>query len=198
MRETRVLACLLFLSVLTWRVSGDFGNNATEIDEMRHKLLQLGKKLEKELFGSRLNVIGLEEEKYLRLIQSFKSFGDELEQEFPSAGYEYLNSLNSVWLWARTENELKGIDGLYNIFRQMQREIIDQNAHLDVQKLADFSEPILHDPYASIVRALTRVAEFIIHDKLFVTTYQVQKKMQWNFDSTYIARKIYVSMRNFI
>ncbi|XP_076232515.1 chemokine-like protein orion isoform X2 [Calliopsis andreniformis] len=168
----KVLACLIFLSTLTWRVRGDFGNNATEIDQMRHKLIEHGKMLEKELFNPRLNVIGLEEEKYLQLIQSFKTFGNELEQKFPTDRSEYLNSLNSVWLWARTENELKAINGLYNIFRQMQREIIDQQAYFDLQKLADFSRTILYDLNASMVRSLTRINEFIVHDKLFISAYQ--------------------------
>ncbi|XP_076627386.1 chemokine-like protein orion isoform X2 [Colletes latitarsis] len=172
MKETKVItSLLLFLSVI-WRVRSAFDNNATRIDEMRYKLFQLEKTLERNISEAGLGVIGFEDDKYLNLIKTFKAFGNELEQKFPNGGYEYLNSLNSVWLWARTENELKSIDGLYNVFRQMQREIIDENAYLDLQKLADFSKTILHDPNASIINALTRIADFIIHDKLFMVSYQ--------------------------
>ena len=171
MEEMKVLVYSLLLFAIIG-VRGDFGNDATEIDEMRHKLLQREKVLEKELLNPRLNVLGLDDEKYLRLIQSFKTFGNELEEKFPSGGYEYLSSLSSVWLWARTENELKGIDGLYNVFRQMQREITEEQAYLDLQKLADFSEIVLHDPNASIVGTLARVTEFVVRDKLFVSAYQ--------------------------
>ncbi|XP_043254593.1 uncharacterized protein LOC122398605 isoform X2 [Colletes gigas] len=171
MKETKVIASLLFLSVI-WGVRSAFNNNATRIDEMRYKLFQLEYTLERNLSEAGLSVIGFEDDKYLNLIKTFKAFGNELEQKFPSGGYEYLNSLNSVWLWARTENELKSIDGLYNVFRQMQREIIDENVYLDLEKLADFSKTILHDPNASIINALTRIAEFIIYDKLFMVSYQ--------------------------
>lgn len=172
MKKPKVIVCLLFLSVI-WRVKSDFNNDATAIDEMRHKFLQLEKILETDLLDTKLNVVTFANNKYLHLIKSFKTFGNELEQKFSTNGYEYLNSLSSIWLWARTEVELKSIDWLYKVFRQMQSEIIDENAYLDLQKLAGFSETILHDPNASITNALTRIAEFIIHDKLFISVNKV-------------------------
>lgn len=182
MEETKVLVYLLCLLAIIG-VRGDLGNNATEIDEMREKLLQHEKVLEKELLNSKLNVLGLlglDDQKYIQLIQNFKTFGDELEATFPSSGYEYLNALSSFRLWARIEDELKGIDGLYNVFRQMQREISGKHVYFDLQKLADFAETVLHDPKASIVGMLVRVTEFIVRDKLFVSAYQVQQR---NFKS---------------
>lgn len=145
--------------------------DTTLIDEMRNKLLQLEKTLERDLFHSRLHEFE-DGGKYLWLIKSFKKFGDELEQNFSTNGYENLNALSSIWLWARTENELKGIDGLYQVFRTMQQEIVSRKIPLNIPKLSDFWDIILHDPNASIVRALTRIGDLIVHEKLFVSAYQ--------------------------
>ena len=145
--------------------------DTTLIDKMRNKLLQLEKTLERDLFHSRLHEFE-DGGKYLWLIKSFKKFGDELERNFSTNGYENLNALSSIWLWARTENELKGIDGLYQVFRTMQQEIVGRKIPLDIPKLSDFWDIILHDPNASIVRALTRIGDLIVHEKLFVSAYQ--------------------------
>lgn len=173
MKEIEIVICLIL--VFTIRGAQNAKPGITLIDQTRNKLLEHEKILEKDLFNPRFDAFeGHEEGKYLHLIKSYKTFGNELEEKFPSSGYEYLSPLSSVWLWARTENELREIDGLYNVFRQMQLEIIDKKAYLDLQKLADFSETILHDPNASMLRALARIADFIVHDKLFVSSYQVQ------------------------
>ncbi|XP_053987379.1 uncharacterized protein LOC128880873 isoform X2 [Hylaeus volcanicus] len=171
MKKTKFIPCLLFLSIV-WRVKCALNKDATIIDEMRYKLLRLQETLERDLSQASFGVVGFEDEKYFSLIKSYKTFGNELEQKFPSGGYEYLNPLSSILLWARTENELRSIDGLYKVFRQMQSEILNHTAPLDVQRLADFSETILHDPNASIINALSRVTDFIIHDKLFVKAYK--------------------------
>ncbi|XP_029052070.1 uncharacterized protein LOC114880335 isoform X2 [Osmia bicornis bicornis] len=171
MKETEIAICLILVFTIRGALNAKPG--ITLIDQTRNELLKHGNDLEKDLFDPRFDVyVGHEELKYLNLIKSEKTFGDKLEEKFPNSGYEYLTPLSSVWLWARTENELREIDGLYNVFRQMQHEIIDKNAYLDLQKLADFSETILHDPNASMLRSLARIADFIVHDKLFVSSYQ--------------------------
>lgn len=173
MKEMKILPCLMIFLFTIWGVKCGYKQGITLIDQMRNKMLEHEKILEKDLFNPRFDVFGADEEKkYLYLIKSFKTFGNELEQKFPNDNYEYLSPLSSVWLWARTENELREINELYNVFRHMQHEIIDKNAYLDLQKLADFSEIILHDPNASRLRALIRVADFIVQDKLFVSAYQ--------------------------
>ncbi|XP_076654032.1 chemokine-like protein orion isoform X2 [Halictus rubicundus] len=167
MKKTKASVCLFLLSV-TWGAAFAFGKDATDIDEMRHNLNKLTETINDVVFRMGLN--GLDVEKYL--IKSFRDFGDELERNFPDPGYGRLNSLNSVWLWNRTRKELEAIEGLYNIFRQMQYEIIQKNKELDLQALANISDAILHDPNNSIIGKLARITEFIVHDKLFVLAYQ--------------------------
>lgn len=169
MKIPNIHVCFLF-SCIIWGTMG-IKYDTTLIDEMRNKLLQLEKTLERDLFHSRLHEFE-DGGKYLWLIKSFKKFGDELERKFSTNGYENLNALSSIWLWARTENELKGIDGLYQVFRTMQQEIVSKKIPLDIPKLSDFWDIILHDPNASIVRALTRIGDLIVHEKLFVSAYQ--------------------------
>ncbi|XP_068970446.1 uncharacterized protein orion isoform X2 [Bombus flavifrons] len=169
MKIRNIHVCFLFFCII-WGTLG-IKYDTTLIDEMRNKLLQLEKTLERDLFHSRLHEFE-DGGKYLWLIKSFKKFGDELERNFSTNGYENLNALSSIWLWARTENELKGIDGLYQVFRTMQQEIVGRKIPLDIPKLSDFWDIILHDPNASIVRALTRIGDLIVHEKLFVSAYQ--------------------------
>ncbi|CAL7947526.1 unnamed protein product [Xylocopa violacea] len=145
--------------------------DTTVIDEMRNKLLRLERRLEKDLFNSRLRVIEADDEStYLWLIKQFKIFGDELDEKVPNDGHEYLNALNPIWLWARTDNELKSIDGLYKIFRIMQQESNREN--FDITKLVNFLDTILHVPNASIVRTLDRIGDIIVNEKLFIAANQ--------------------------
>ncbi|XP_012142213.2 chemokine-like protein orion isoform X2 [Megachile rotundata] len=172
MKEMKILPCFIFLFTI-WEANCAYKQGITLIDQIRSKMLEHEKVLEKDLFNPLFDVfVEDEEKKYLHLIKSFKTFGDKLEQKFPHDNFEYLIPLNNVWLWARTEIELKDINGLYGVFRRMQHEIIDKKAGLDLDKLASFSETILRDPNASMLRALTTIADFIVQDKLFVSAYQ--------------------------
>ncbi|XP_033321631.1 chemokine-like protein orion isoform X2 [Megalopta genalis] len=171
MKKIKAAVYLLLLPVM-WRATFGLQNDATAIDEMRHMLYEHTQALNDDLL--RMNLNGLDAEKVL--IKRFKEFGDVLERKYPDYDDNYANDnydrLNSIWLWARTKNELNVIKGLYNVFRQMQHEIIDKNQELDLQKLANISDAILHDPNFSIVDKLSRIADFIVHDKLFVSAYQ--------------------------
>ncbi|XP_043516157.1 uncharacterized protein LOC122531915 isoform X4 [Frieseomelitta varia] len=171
MKKLSIHVCFLFLCAI-WVATG-IKYDTTLIDEMRNKLLRLEKTLERDLFHSRLHEFENDGQgKYIWLIKSFKKFGDELERNFSTNGSENLNALNPIWLWARTENELKGVDGLYRVFRMMQQEIVNGEAALDIPKLVDFLDTILHDANASIVRALGRISDLIVNEKLFVSAYQ--------------------------
>lgn len=164
-------AWLLLLSTI-WEVNAVLKTEVTGIDEMRRMLYEHTHSLEDTMYQW-VNLEGLEAKIYL--IRSFKTFGDKLEQNFPNPNYEYLDSLSStISLWTRTQEELKAIDSLYNVFRRMQHEIIDLNMDLDLQKLSNMCDTILHDPNVSIVDKLAHIAESIVHDKLFILAYQVQ------------------------
>ncbi|XP_076754958.1 chemokine-like protein orion isoform X2 [Xylocopa sonorina] len=169
MRRLNIFTCLLFLAVTL--EATDIKYDTTVIDEMRNKLLRLERRLEKDLSNLRLRVIVDDDTlTYLWLIKQFKIFGDELDEKVPNDGREYLNALNPIWLWARTDNELKSIDGLYAIFRVMQKEINMEN--FNITKLVNFLDTILHVPNASIVRTLDRIGDIIVNEKLFIVANQ--------------------------
>ncbi|XP_017759567.1 PREDICTED: uncharacterized protein LOC108550348 isoform X2 [Eufriesea mexicana] len=171
MKKSNIPLCLLFLSIV-WGATV-IHYDTTVIDEMRNKLLRLDRKISEYLFHSRPYEFDSDnEEKYLWIIKTFKKFGDELELNVPSNNYKYLNVLNPIRLWRETKEELEAIDALYEIFRVMQREIINENAPLNIEKLADFLNTILHDPKLSIVPILDRINELIAQEQLFVSAYK--------------------------
>lgn len=167
--------CWLFvLGALAAVALAAIGNDASTVDKLRQTLLQLEQELKKNLADERrwMNVTN-EQEKYLYLIKAYKKFGNELDEQFPMDRQDHLRSLDSMWLWARAKVEAKSVNGLYNVFRQMQREIVELNAPINAKQLANFAETILRDPNASIPRALDRIMSLILHEKLFLAASQV-------------------------
>ncbi|XP_072747595.1 uncharacterized protein Orion isoform X2 [Anoplolepis gracilipes] len=167
----RYLTCLLILGVLaaTFAV---IKNDASTVDLLRQTLLHLEKELKKDLTDERKWMNVEEQEKYLYLIKAYKKFGNQVDEQFPLDRQNHLTSLDSLWLWARTQSEVKNVNGLYGVFRQMQREIVELNAPINVKQLANFAETILRDPNAAIPRALDRIANLIVNEKLFIAAFQ--------------------------
>ncbi|XP_029173505.1 uncharacterized protein LOC114942330 isoform X2 [Nylanderia fulva] len=168
----KYLTYLLTLGALATTAFAAIKNDASTIDVLRQNLLYLEKELKADLANNRKWSNVEEREKYLHLIEAYKEFGNLVDEQFPLNRRDYLNSLDSLWLWARAQNELKGINGLYGVFRQMQREIVDLNAPVNVKQLANFAETILRDPNAAIPRALDRIANLIVNEKLFIAAFQ--------------------------
>ncbi|XP_020290289.1 uncharacterized protein LOC109857914 isoform X2 [Pseudomyrmex gracilis] len=156
-------------------------NDASTVDGLRQTLLQLERELKKKLADERrwMNVTN-EQEKYLFLIKAYKRFGNEVDKQFPADRQDHLRSLDSMWLWARAKVEAKSVNGLYNVFRQMQREIVELNAPINAKQLANFAETILRDPNASIPRALDRIMSLILHEKLFLAASQEASEQMCN------------------
>jgi len=171
----KYLTCLLALGALIVATAA-IKNDALPIDMVRKALLHLEEDLMKDLANQQKWMNVGEEEKYLHLIKAYKRFGNQIDEQFPLDRKEYLSSLDSLWLWARAQNEIKGINGLYGVFRQMQREIVDLNTPINVKQLANFAETILWDANAAIPIALDRIANLIVHEKLFVAAFQVSNK----------------------
>lgn len=170
----RYLACLLTLGALTTTTFA-IKNDASTIDRLRQALFDLEKEVTKDLADERKWMNAEPREKYLYLIKAYKSFGNQVDEQFPLDRQDYLHSLDSLWLWARAQAEAKGVNGLYGIFRQMQREIVELNAPININQLANFAETILRDPNAAIPRALDRIANLIINERLFVAAFKVPK-----------------------
>ncbi|XP_043490833.1 uncharacterized protein LOC122516776 isoform X2 [Polistes fuscatus] len=162
--------CLLFLFGM-WTIKCDSKNGISLVDKLRQELLEQEVILKKELNNPKWS-LSKDADVYLYIIQFYKQFCNHIEQLFPNNSPTHLNSLSSSWIWARTEQELAGIDGLYMIFRQMQREIVDQNSTILTTQLTNFANIILNDPNASIPKALQRIADYIVNQKLFISAYQ--------------------------
>lgn len=172
----RYLTCLLALGALAAVAFATNKNDASTVDVLRQALLYLEKELKKDLADERKWINAEAQEKYLYLIRAYKRFGDQVDERFPLDRRDYLNSLDSLWLWARAQSEAKGVNGLYGVFRQMQREIVDLNAPINVKQLANFAETILRDPNAAIPRALDRITNLIVNEKLFIAAFQVPSR----------------------
>ncbi|XP_012216022.2 uncharacterized protein orion isoform X2 [Linepithema humile] len=178
----RYLTCLLTLGALATTTFA-IKNDASTVDRLRQALLDLEMELKKELADERKWTNVDSREKYLYVIEAYKRFGNRVDEQFPLDRQDHLHSLDSLWLWARAQSEAKGVNGLYGIFRQMQREIVELNAPINAKQLANFAETILRDPNASIMKALDRIANLIINEKLFVaafkeSAYQMCNEMQ--------------------
>lgn len=169
----KYLTYLLTLGALATTAFAAIKNDASTIDVLRQTLLYLEKELKKDLADERKWINVEERGKYLHLIEAYKRFGNQVDELFPLDRRDHLNSLDSLWLWARAQNEVKGINGLYGVFRQMQREVVDLNAPINVKQLANFAETILRDPNAAIPRALDRITNLIVNEKLFIAAFQV-------------------------
>jgi len=177
----RRLTCLLTLGALAVAAFA-IRNDASTIDRLRQALLDLGREVEKDLADERKWTGGSaaedSREKYLYLIKAYKRFGNWVDEQFPPDQEDHLRSLDSLWLWARAQAEARGVNGLYGIFRQMQREIVELNAPVNAKQLANFAETILRDPDASIATALDRIANLIVNEKLFVAAFKVPSQLR--------------------
>ncbi|KAL6436597.1 hypothetical protein ACFW04_004812 [Cataglyphis niger] len=176
----RYLTCLLTLGVLAVAAFATIKNDASTIDLLRQALLYLEKELRKDLADERKWINVEERHKYLHLIEVYKRFGNLVDKQFPLDRQDHLNSLDSLWLWARAQSEAKGVNGLYGVFRQMQREIVELNAPININQLANFAETILRDPNAAIPRALDRIANLIVNEKLFIAAFQEASQQMCN------------------
>ncbi|XP_011334848.1 uncharacterized protein LOC105277865 isoform X2 [Ooceraea biroi] len=176
----RFLTCLLTLGVLAVVAFATIKNDASTIDRLRQNLLNLEKDVIKDLDNGRKWTNTETEEKYLYLIKEYQAFGNQVDEKFPLDRQDYLRSLDSVWLWARAKVELESINGLYEVFRQMQREITHLQAPINIKQLVNFAETILRDPNASIPRMIDRVASMIINEKLFIVAFQEASNQMCN------------------
>ncbi|KAL0118792.1 hypothetical protein PUN28_009452 [Cardiocondyla obscurior] len=176
----KFFACLLTLGALAVAAFAAIKYNASRIDVIREALLNLEKELRKDLSNQQKWMNVETREKCLHLIKAYKKFGNQIDEQFPPTLESYLHSLDSLWLWARAQNEIKGINGLYGVFRQMQREIVELNAPINEKQLQNLAETILRDPNAAIPRALDRVASSIVNEKLFVAAFQEASNQMCN------------------
>lgn len=181
------------LTALAAIAFGAIKSDVSMVDRLRQDLLSLEQELTKDLIKSKWSNVD-EEFKYMYLIREYKKFGNHVDELYPLDRPNHLQALDSLWLWARAQSESKGVNGLYMVFRQMQREIVDLNAPVIVKQLVNFAETILQDPNASIPRALDRIANLIVHENLFIAAFQVAKTRNCDYGH-YISSRYLLFLR---
>lgn len=135
------------------------------IDTLRQNLFKLGDELNEEYFRKDGSVYNL--------INVYRQFGDNVDKTFDHPPDEYVDALNSIWIWARTQINMRRINGLYMRFRQMQSDITEKNGMFSAEEWNNFAETILHDPTFAIPSALKQITEYIVKQNLFVSAYKV-------------------------
>lgn len=142
----------------------------TEIDILRSALLKIGKE-------PHMNSWKKDEACY-DLVHTYKNFEDKMNQLISTNDTDsHLNVLSSLWLWAKTQVELKRIDGIYLNFLRLQEDLLNRQQPLNTRQWTNFANTILSDVNNAIPPSLKRISDFIIHEQLFVSAYQVRSKL---------------------
>lgn len=113
------------------------------------------------------------ERDFIETIYKYKRMGDLMERDFSEDYERHLDLLNTLWLWARTQSELRSIEGLYTTYRRMQKDLAERRESLDTNKWSNLARTILSDAHASVPAALERIADFVVNQRLFVSANQV-------------------------
>lgn len=157
------------LMVCLWTVVGGMKDNYSTIDKLRQDLLQLkdlsiGQEYQARYGGNEI---------YEKIITTYDNYGLKLDYETPNIGKRNLNSLGSMWLWARAQNDMRTIDGLYMTFRQKLHDTVQKRQQFKTQQWITFADVILNDPNVAVPDSLKRISDLIIEQNLFVAAYQV-------------------------
>ncbi|XP_015118959.1 uncharacterized protein LOC107042423 isoform X2 [Diachasma alloeum] len=154
---------LFCLVTLVWASKDDFSS----VDKLRNDLFQLKAAHEKYRTGRDAG-----DDNYISLIQTYDKFATKIDEESPWTGQRHLNSLNSLWIWARVQSEMRSIDGLYLTFRQMMHDVVAKTQPFNIGQWAGFADVILSDPNVAVPATLKGVSDIIIKENLFVAAYQ--------------------------
>ncbi|XP_011303273.1 uncharacterized protein orion isoform X2 [Fopius arisanus] len=158
-----VLLFYLALMVVAWASKDDFSN----IDKLRNDLLEMRDSSGNHRAGRRAG-----DDTYMSLIQAYDEFGTKMDEQSPSTGNRHFNSLNSLWLWARIQSEMRSVNGLYSRFREKLHQAVMDGQVINIQDWVDFADIILNDPNFAVPVTLERVSDVIIKQNLFIAAYE--------------------------
>lgn len=166
---------LLFTILLCYSSFGsavDFSrfspSTLSEIDALRYDFIQLEQELWNTVIDEQVNTISSRSSSDLDLIRSYRKFGDRLEKQFPNDITHGVESLEVLWIWARTYGELRSVYALYETFRRFQKLQTDPSrVPSPKQAWLDIVETILHDGKSSIPDSLKKIDENVKNEKIF-------------------------------
>lgn len=153
-------------------------DGATKVDFLRHEFLEFEEEQWNKVLDYTDNVVNEKETTpfEVELIRRFEEFGDYLHREMPYDITYGLEALESVWVWARSYSELRGIYALYEGFRRFQQQQT-KPGRIPSPRLAwlDLTDAILNDPKNAVNDSIARVYELINKERLFKEVLKVKK-----------------------
>lgn len=175
---------LPFLCLITNVLSATNDNKGlVKVDFLRHEFLELEEELWNLVLDYTDNQLNSKESSSstrieVELIRKFEEFGDYLHEQMPQDITYGLNTLESVWVWARTYSELRGIYALYEGFRRFQtQQTKPGRIPSPKQAWLDLTHAILNDPKNAVNDSVTRIYELINKEKLFAESLKVKNGM---------------------
>lgn len=179
--RSSLFPCLL----LTLLIGASANNGLVKVDQLRREFLELEEELWNMVLDYSDNVLSVKESATpeVELIRRFEQFGDRLHKVMPQDITYGLDNLESLWVWARTYSELRGIYALYEGFRRFQiQQTKPGRIASPKQAWLDLTDAILNDPKNAVNDSIGRVYELINKERLFAEALKVkQKKERWSF-----------------
>uniref|UniRef100_A0A1Y1N5R8 Uncharacterized protein n=1 Tax=Photinus pyralis TaxID=7054 RepID=A0A1Y1N5R8_PHOPY len=102
------------------------------------------------------------------LIRKFQQFGDVLQKEFPHDLTYGLETIENVYVWAKTYAELRGVYALYESFRRFQiLQTTPGRVPSPKQAWLDLAHTLLQTGKSSVMQAQTSITDFITSERLY-------------------------------
>lgn len=144
----------------------------SKIDGLRLEFLQLEESLWDTVFDYYDNLIKVtsspSEGPEVELIKKFQEFGDVLQKDFPNDLIYGLETIENVYVWAKTYAELRGVYALYESFRRFQiLQTTPGRVPSPQQAWLDLTQTLLQTGKSSIMQAQMSVTEFITREHLY-------------------------------
>ncbi|XP_012275056.1 uncharacterized protein LOC105696851 isoform X2 [Orussus abietinus] len=163
---TLFLAMALFLPNAT-TVRKEYSS----VDALRNQLIELDLSLQRKLFDPKWTDVPVASS-IREALEAYDVIGSVLEEPSLEVKEEHLAVLDPIWSWARMKKDMRTIEGLYETFRRERKEALQGQGPVDVDKWVSFAKTILDDPNASVPAALSRMADIVVLDKLFMSAYK--------------------------
>ncbi|XP_058794289.1 uncharacterized protein LOC131665995 isoform X2 [Phymastichus coffea] len=173
----RLLASLLLLAASSSMVNGRKpAKEFSAVDMLRKQIMELDDPRDEPARSFRTSSgeerSDSKEQLLVAAIRKYKRVGDRIEREFATDHEQYLEVLNTLWLWARTQSELRTIESIYITYRRMQDDLVNRAEPLDARQWSNFAKTVLSDAHLSIPAAIERTSDFIVNQRLFLAANQ--------------------------